>query len=135
MELEKYETQGVDGGVVDMRCLPEDPAEGGCHAQNLDRDGRASPGPERTSRDDHEEATEAESKRDGESDCANDEGGESECNKDASEDAKSDTSSSQSCNDEAPPLDLNYEALKHLVDHFLPGSHGACIDITSMRRG
>lgn len=138
MELEKYETQGVDGGVVDMRCLPEDPAEGGCHAQNLDRDGRASPGPERTSCDDHEEATEAGSKRDGEDDCSNDEGDESseaEDKEDALEDAKSDTSSNHSCSDEAPLLDLNYEALKHLVDHFLPGSHGACIDITSMRRG
>ena len=107
MELEKYETQGVDGGVVDMRCLPEDPAEGGCHAQNLDRDGRASPGPERTSRDDHEEATEAESKRDGEDHCSNDEGDESseaEDKEDALEDAKSDTSSNHSCSDDEAPL-------------------------------
>lgn len=36
---------------------------------------------------------------------------------------------------ETPPLVLNYEALKHIADHFMPGSHGTCIDITSLQRG
>ena len=35
--------------------------------------------------------------------------------------------------DETPPLDLNYEALKHIASTCL--SHGDCIDITSLRRG
>lgn len=33
--------------------------------------------------------------------------------------------------DEAPPLELNYDALKHIAEHFLPGSHGACTDIAT----
>lgn len=37
--------------------------------------------------------------------------------------------------DEPPPLELNYEALKHIATQFLPGSHGACIDITEIHRG
>jgi hypothetical protein len=148
MELEKYETQGMDGGVVDMRCLPEDGAEGASPARNLDGAGSASPEPGRTSRHDVEGAIEAKGKRDGEDDCANDdcanddcandeggENGEIEDDQNTSEDTNSDTSSIDSWSDEAPPLNLNYEALKHVVDHFLPGSHGACIDITTIRRG
>ena len=34
-----------------------------------------------------------------------------------------------------PPLQLNYEALKHLATYFLPGSHGPCIDITKVWGG
>jgi hypothetical protein len=34
---------------------------------------------------------------------------------------------------ETPPLDLNYEALKHIASTRL--SHGNCIDITTLRRG
>lgn len=34
---------------------------------------------------------------------------------------------------ETPPLDLNYEALKHIASTCL--SHGNCIDITTLRRG
>jgi hypothetical protein len=34
---------------------------------------------------------------------------------------------------ETPPLDLNYEALKHMANTCL--SHGNCIDITTLRRG
>lgn len=37
--------------------------------------------------------------------------------------------------DEAPPLKLNYDALKHIAEHFLPGSHGACTDIATGERG
>jgi len=51
-----------------------------------------------------------------------------------SEDAKSNTSSVDSWSD-GPPLNLNYEALKHVVGHFLPGSHGTCVDIATIRRG
>lgn len=35
--------------------------------------------------------------------------------------------------DEAPPLDLNYEALRHIASTYL--SHGSCVDITTLRRG
>jgi len=35
---------------------------------------------------------------------------------------------------EDPPLQLNYDALKHIANHFLPGSHGACVDITSLEQ-
>jgi hypothetical protein len=34
-----------------------------------------------------------------------------------------------------PPLQLNYEALKHLATYFLPGSHGACMDVTKVWGG
>jgi fructosamine-3-kinase len=34
---------------------------------------------------------------------------------------------------ETPPLDLNYEALKHIATMYL--SHGTCVDITTLRRG
>lgn len=34
-----------------------------------------------------------------------------------------------------PPLVLNYEALKHVATYFLPGTHGACIDITKVWGG
>ncbi|GAB7324182.1 hypothetical protein MBLNU13_g07551t1 [Cladosporium sp. NU13] len=34
-----------------------------------------------------------------------------------------------------PPLQLNYEALKHLATYFLPGSHGRCIDVTKVWGG
>lgn len=37
--------------------------------------------------------------------------------------------------DEQPPLNLHYEALKHIADHFLPGAHGACTNITTLERG
>lgn len=36
---------------------------------------------------------------------------------------------------EPPPLKLNYDALKHITDHFLPGSHGAYTDITTLDCG
>lgn len=49
-----------------------------------------------------------------------------------------DTSSNSSSEDswymETPPLNLNYDALNHVATHFLPGSHGACIDISTLQR-
>lgn len=37
--------------------------------------------------------------------------------------------------DEPPPLVLNYDAIKHMATQFIPGSHGACVDITTIPRG
>lgn len=34
-----------------------------------------------------------------------------------------------------PPLELNYEALKHVARYFTPGNHGACVDITFLLGG
>lgn len=167
MELDKYEAQGADGGVVDMRGLMEDDATEDaagetCHTQSLNGDGVGVVGAPVESGAEKESCAESSSSahtpesheavegsekaagdRCGNDEDADDENGENEDNEDASEggsedgsqDAKSDTSSVDSWSDEVPPLNLNYEALKHLVDHFLPGSHGACIDITTMRRG
>ena len=166
-ELDKYEAQGADGGVVDMRGLMEDDAAEDaagetCHAQSLNGDGVGVVGAPVESGAEKESCAESSSSahtpesheavegsekaagdRFGNDEDADDENGENEDNEDASEggsedgsqDAKSDTSSVDSWSDEVPPLNLNYEALKHLADHFLPGSHGACIDITTMRRG
>ena len=155
MELEKYLEQGVDGGVVDLRCLPEDDlAEDACPAQNLDGDDigtmnlsgeggtekestteSASSAPTPESREAVDGSEEAVGGCDGEEEGADDESGETEDDKDTSEDAESDAGSVDSWKGEAPPLNLNYEALKHTVDHFLRGSHGACITITTIRRG
>jgi hypothetical protein len=181
MELDKYEAQGADGGVVDMRGLlegdaAEDAAGDACHAQQLDGDDagvmslpvesgdekeacaessssartpeshEAVEGSEKAAgncggnnnnnedaNDESGQTEEAASDRGGKKDGVNDASGETE---DAPEDANSDISSVDSWNEhEAPPLNLNYEALKHLVDHFLSGSHGACIEIIAMRRG
>jgi hypothetical protein len=41
--------------------------------------------------------------------------------------------SANSWRGETPPLDLNYEALKHIATMYL--SHGTCVDITTLRRG
>jgi len=112
MELEKHEgvAQVPDIGAVEaMHRLGEEGIEGACPTHHLDGDG--------------------------ETDDTNDENGEIQDNDDPSEDAKSDTSSTASCGDEPPPLNLNYEALKYIADNFLPGSHGPCVDITSMRPG
>jgi hypothetical protein len=172
MELEKYEAQGADGGVVDMRGLlegdaAEDAAGDTCHAQNPDGDDVGAMSLPVESDDEKEGCAESSAPTPGSHDAvegsekaacdcggnnnhnedADDESGEAGDNEDASEDApedgsedgsedaESDAGSVDSWRDEAPPLNLNYEALKHLVDHFLPGSHGACIDITAMRRG
>lgn len=51
------------------------------------------------------------------------------------EDASSNADSEDSWYMETPPLKLNYDALKHVATHFLPGSHGACIDISTLPRG
>ena len=51
------------------------------------------------------------------------------------DDSSSDASSEDSWYMETPPLDLNYDALKHVAPYFLPGSHGACIEISTLRRG
>lgn len=37
--------------------------------------------------------------------------------------------------DMPPPLEINYEHLKHIATHFMPGSHGACVDITYVKGG
>jgi len=34
-----------------------------------------------------------------------------------------------------PPLDLNYDALKHIGTYYPPGNHGTCIDISALERG
>lgn len=51
------------------------------------------------------------------------------------EDASSNADSEDSWYMETPPLKLNYDALKYVATHFLPGSHGACIDISTLPRG
>jgi hypothetical protein len=51
------------------------------------------------------------------------------------DDSGSDADSEDSWYMETPPLNLNYDALKHVATHFLPGSHGACIDISTLQRG
>jgi hypothetical protein len=53
----------------------------------------------------------------------------------SSGDETSDCGSDDSWEGEPPPLELNYDALKHIADLFLPGSHGACVDITTSKRG
>jgi len=161
MELDKYEAQGADGGVVDMRGLlegdaAEDAAGDACHAQQLDGDDAGVMSLAVESGDEKEACAESSSSArtpesheavEGSEKAAGNCGGnnnnnnedandESDQTEDAPEDANSDISSVDYWKEhEAPPLNLNYEALKHLVYHFLPGSHGACIDITAMRRG
>ncbi|GAB7323561.1 hypothetical protein MBLNU13_g07063t2 [Cladosporium sp. NU13] len=50
--------------------------------------------------------------------------------------AKNDeTASEDSWDADPPPLKLNYDALKHIAEHFLPGSHGACTDIPTLDCG
>ena len=51
------------------------------------------------------------------------------------DDASSNADSEDSWYMETPPLNLNYDALKHVATHFLPGSHGACIEISTLPRG
>lgn len=36
---------------------------------------------------------------------------------------------------ENPPLELNYDALKHIARYYLPGNHGKCVEITTKGRG
>ncbi|SMQ48484.1 unnamed protein product [Zymoseptoria tritici ST99CH_3D7] len=43
--------------------------------------------------------------------------------------------SGDSWEDEQPPLQLNYDALKHIATYFIPGTRGKCIDITNLQRG
>jgi hypothetical protein len=134
----------VDGGVVYTRCLPEDDAVGACTVKRPDGDdigvmslpednGADKEASAHTSKSHEtvEGSGEAAGDRGGKEDGVDDESGET----DASEDANSDASSVDSWENEAPPLNLNYESLKHIVNHFLAGSHGACIDITTIRRG
>ena len=56
-------------------------------------------------------------------------------NSEVSDDVSSDHGSDDSWEGEPPPLELRYDALKHIADLFLPGSHGACVDITTLKRG
>jgi hypothetical protein len=54
----------------------------------------------------------------------------------AKADTHAETRTSRSVDSEGPPpLELNYEALKHVATYFLPGSHGACIDIAHITGG
>ena len=140
MALEKHEIEArdLDGGVVGMTCVSDEDGAEGTSPES------ASPAHEQTSRDLFEGAKEAVGGRDGENDGesedesddqSDDENEETGSNDDTWEHAKSDASSEDSWSDETPPLNLNYEALKHIVEHFLPGSHGACVKITTMRRG
>jgi hypothetical protein len=50
-------------------------------------------------------------------------------------DLDDDTTNKKSSYVEDPPLELNYDALKHIAENFLPGSHGACTDITTLECG
>lgn len=34
-----------------------------------------------------------------------------------------------------PPLELNYEALRHIATYYLPGNHGKCTDIETLNHG
>jgi hypothetical protein len=67
---------------------------------------------------------------------SDEEGSDDESSDDESSDGKSetdpddDTASKKLCEEE-PELELNYDALKHIAEHFLPGSHGACTDTTT----
>lgn len=36
---------------------------------------------------------------------------------------------------EFPPLEVNYDALKHIANCYLPGNHGRCTNITKLDRG
>lgn len=63
------------------------------------------------------------------------ESSDNEPDSDDSDDAISDCGSDDSWEGEPPPLELNYDALKHIAEMFLPGSHGACVDITVLKRG
>jgi hypothetical protein len=71
---------------------------------------------------------------------SDEEGSDDESSDDESSDGKSetdpddDTVSKKLCEEE-PELELNYDALKHIAEHFLPGSHGACTDITTLENG
>jgi hypothetical protein len=51
------------------------------------------------------------------------------------DDASSNADSEDSWAFESPPLDLNYEALKHIGTYFIPGSHGRCTGISTLQRG
>jgi hypothetical protein len=51
------------------------------------------------------------------------------------DDASSNADSEDSWTFESPPLDLNYEALKHIGNYFTSGSHGRCTGISTLPRG
>lgn len=71
------------------------------------------------------------------------ENGEDSCDLFGTDDSDSEQedvlASSQAGNEDPwwmpPPLELNYEALKHTATMFLPGSHGECLYITPMDGG
>lgn len=52
---------------------------------------------------------------------------------DSSDEDSGDEDDSAWAEDEYPPLELNYEALKHIATHYL--SHGKCTDISTLERG
>lgn len=51
------------------------------------------------------------------------------------DDAASDVGSDDSWAFEPPPLNLDYDALKHVGTNSVRGGHGACIDISTIPRG
>jgi hypothetical protein len=51
------------------------------------------------------------------------------------DDASSDAGSEDSWAFESPPLVLNYDALEHVGTYPTPGSHGSCIDVSTLQRG
>ncbi|KAF7192352.1 Altered inheritance of mitochondria protein 9, mitochondrial [Pseudocercospora fuligena] len=54
------------------------------------------------------------------------------------DESRSQSNSSRSWNtteDEYPALNLNYDALKHIAECFLPGEHGKVINITELKSG
>jgi hypothetical protein len=53
----------------------------------------------------------------------------------SSDDASSDAASEDSWAFGSPPLVLNYDAIKHIGTHLIPGSHGCCTDISTLQRG
>jgi hypothetical protein len=71
----------------------------------------------------------------GEDDNERLESSDDESEPDDSGDSVSDSGSEDSWEGEPAPLELNYDALKHIADLFLPGAHGTCVEITTLKRG
>ena len=46
-----------------------------------------------------------------------------------------DSNSDDESDDDIVPLDLNYEAIKHVAIYYLPGGHGRCIDVQHFAQG
>lgn len=67
---------------------------------------------------------------------AHEDRGTSYCSADSKPSPRSGGSNASSrWTNDAPPLQLNYEGLRHIATYYLPGWHGACTEITTMQRG